>query len=184
MNVSPNQLRHAGFAETVRSGLRVSGVDASRLVLEITERLLVAEDAQGWAYLNDLRSDGVRIAIDDYGTGCASLAYLRQPAIDIMKVDRSFVVELPEPRGQALLEAMITLTNRLGLVQIVEGVETLQERDALLAMGCRYGQGYYFAPPLPVREAATWSATTATRTSPAASASDDPPPPPSRPPPP
>jgi predicted signal transduction protein with EAL and GGDEF domain len=157
VNVSPNQLRHTGFADTVLSRLREGGVDPSRLVLEITERVMVAEDAQAWGYLEELRGHGVRVAIDDYGTGCASLSYLRQPSIDVVKIDRSFLNHVETDRDRALLEAVVNLTVQLGLMQIAEGIETEAVRDALLALGCRYGQGFYYSPPVPLPTVVAWA---------------------------
>jgi diguanylate cyclase (GGDEF)-like protein len=159
VNVSPNQLRHKGFVESIRERLRVSHVDPSRLVLEVTERLMVAEDAQAWRDLEELRSIGVRVAIDDYGTGCASLSYLRQPSIDIVKIDRSFVQDLRQPRDQALFDAVVRLTVQLGLPQIAEGIETAEIRDIVRGIGCRYAQGYFYCPPLPLPAAAAWADT-------------------------
>jgi diguanylate cyclase (GGDEF)-like protein len=157
VNVSPNQLRQKGFAEAVLDRLRDTGMDPSQLVLEITERLLVAEDAQAWGYLEELRGHGVRVAIDDYGTGCASLSYLRQPSIDVVKIDRSFLLDVGTDRGRALLEALVRLTVQLGLMQIAEGVESAATRDALLVLGCRYGQGFYYSPPVPLPTAVGWA---------------------------
>jgi diguanylate cyclase (GGDEF)-like protein/PAS domain S-box-containing protein len=157
VNVSPNQLRHNGFRDNVRDRLRTAGVAPGRLVLEITERLVVAEDAQAWRYLDELHADGVRIAIDDYGTGCASLSYLRQNSIDIVKIDRSFVQDVDGARERALLEALVGLTARLDLIQIAEGVETAHGRDTLRDLGCRYAQGYYYSPPVPLPAAASFA---------------------------
>ncbi len=165
VNVSPNQLRHTGFADTVREQLRACQVSPSRLILEVTERLVVAEDAQAWRYLDELHADGVRVAIDDYGTGCASLSYLRQSAIDVVKIDRSFVADVHAERDRALLEALVQLTHRLGLVQIAEGVEDADCRDTLLAMGCRYGQGFFYSAAMALPEAVAWSGSAGVRVS-------------------
>jgi EAL domain-containing protein (putative c-di-GMP-specific phosphodiesterase class I) len=156
LNVSPLQLRQPDFVAKVRERLRRFGVDPRQLVLEITERLLVPEDAQAWGFLAELRGDGVRVAIDDYGTGYASLSYLRQPAIDIVKIDRSFLNDLGAPNTRLLLAAVVRLCASLGLAQVAEGIEVPQARDMLRELGCRYGQGYLYAPALPVDEAAGW----------------------------
>jgi diguanylate cyclase (GGDEF)-like protein/PAS domain S-box-containing protein len=157
VNVSPNQLRDTDFADSIRETLRSSDVDPSLLVLEITERLLVAEDAQEWEFLDELREAGVRVAIDDYGTGCAALSYLRRSTIDIVKIDQSFVQDLTTERDQALLEAVVALTVRLGLTQIAEGVPDARARDLLRGMGCRFGQGYFYSPALPLADAIAWA---------------------------
>ncbi len=156
LNVSPRQLRQPGFAELVRAHISSTTVDATLLVLEITESVQVTADEQAWRYLSELRQDGVRVAIDDYGTGCASLSYLRQSTLDIVKIDRSFLRDLTSERSRALLEAVISLSARLGLEQVAEGVEDKETEDLLRRLGCRYGQGYRYAAAMPVDQAVTW----------------------------
>lgn len=156
VNVSARQLRQPGFAATVRGHLAAAGVQASSLVLEITENVLLTEDERAWSRLAELRRDGVRVAIDDYGTGYASLSYLRQPAIDIVKIDRSFLYDLSSHRTQVLLEAVIRTSTRLGLAPVAEGVEDDYARDVLLSLGCRYGQGFRYAPAMPPDQAHLW----------------------------
>jgi diguanylate cyclase (GGDEF)-like protein len=156
VNVSARQLRQPGFAETVRAYLAAAGVAGSLLVLEITESLLLAEDERAWNRLAELRRYGVRVAIDDYGTGYASLSYLRQPVIDIVKIDRGFLQDLTSPRARALLDAVIRLTARLGLDQIAEGVEDPHAVDVLRSLGCRHGQGFLYAPAMPAAQADQW----------------------------
>ena len=104
-------------------------------------------------YLASCATDGVRIAIDDYGTGYASLSYLRQPGIDIVKIDRSFVREIDLDPHRTLLDAVITLTTRARPDQIAEGIEDRATRDVLIELGCRYGQGFLYAEPMPIEEA-------------------------------
>jgi EAL domain-containing protein (putative c-di-GMP-specific phosphodiesterase class I) len=158
VNISARQLRQPDFVAMVRSHLAASRTDPARLVLEITESVLVADDDRAWSYLAALREDGVRIAIDDYGTGYASLSYLRQPVIDIVKIDRSFVVDIASTRDRTLLRALCSLCADLGLEVIAEGVQDEQGRDSLLEVGCRYGQGFLYAPALPIDEAVAWLA--------------------------
>jgi diguanylate cyclase (GGDEF)-like protein/PAS domain S-box-containing protein len=157
VNVSATQLRQPGFVDDVRELLATADIDPGLLILEITESLLVREDDRPWAYLSELRTDGVRIAIDDYGTGYASLSYLRQTGIDVVKIDRSFVQDGTSPRARLLLEAVISLTTRLGLIQVAEGIENESTRELLVELGCRFGQGYYFAEPMPLPDALEWS---------------------------
>jgi EAL domain-containing protein (putative c-di-GMP-specific phosphodiesterase class I) len=159
VNVSATQLRQPGFVDDVRELLATAGVDPGLLVLEITESLLVREDDRPWGYLSELRDDGVRIAIDDYGTGYASLSYLRQTGIDVVKIDRSFVQDATSPRARLLLEAVVNLTTRLGLVQVAEGIENDTTRELLVELGCRFGQGYHFAEAMPLADALEWSRT-------------------------
>jgi diguanylate cyclase (GGDEF)-like protein/PAS domain S-box-containing protein len=159
VNVSATQLRQPGFVDDARELLANARIDPGLLILEITESLLVRDDDRPWSYLSELRHDGIRVAIDDYGTGYASLSYLRQTGIDIVKIDRSFVQDGTSPRARLLLEAVITLTTRLGLAQVAEGIENEATRQLLVELGCRYGQGFLFAEPMPLREALDWSRT-------------------------
>jgi len=155
VNVSARQLRQPDFVETVRGHLAATGADPNLVVLEITENLLI-DDERAWRFLADLRAGGVKTAIDDYGTGYASLSYLRQPDLDIVKIDRSFVTDLTMRRNQVLIEAVMTLCHDLGLTPIAEGVPDAATASILLASGCRYGQGFHYAPAMPPHEAARW----------------------------
>jgi EAL domain-containing protein (putative c-di-GMP-specific phosphodiesterase class I) len=156
VNVSARQLRQPDFADTVRAHLTATGADPSLLVLEITENLFVAGGDRAWAFLASLRRDGTRVAIDDYGTGYASLSYLRQPGIDIIKIDQSFLTDIASPRGRALLRAVTDLCAELELDEIAEGVEDATSRDVLMEVGCRYGQGFLYARAMPIDEAVRW----------------------------
>ena len=156
VNISARQLRQPDFVDTVRERVKATAADPSLLVLEITENLLVDGDDRAWAFLADLRRDGIRVAIDDYGTGYASLSYLRQPGIDVVKIDQSFLTDVTSPRSRILLRAVTSLCAQLGLDQIAEGVHNATSRDVLLAVGCRYGQGFFYAPAMPIHEAIGW----------------------------
>ena len=135
--------------EGVADILARTGVDPATIVLEITETSMV-EDADGAiATLQALKALGVRLAIDDFGTGYSSLSYLRRLPVDVLKLDRSFVV--PSGRGDresALVDAVFRLGRSLGLVTIAEGIEDAEQRDRLISLGCRVGQGYLFARPM------------------------------------
>jgi diguanylate cyclase (GGDEF)-like protein/PAS domain S-box-containing protein len=157
VNISAAQLRQPGFVDDARDLLASVDIDPSLLIMEITESLLVRDDERPWGYLADLRGDGVRVAIDDYGTGYASLSYLRHSGIDIVKIDRTFVEDGTSPRARLLLEAVVTLTTRLGLAQVAEGIENESTRELLVQLGCRYGQGFLFAEAMPVPQALEWA---------------------------
>jgi diguanylate cyclase (GGDEF)-like protein/PAS domain S-box-containing protein len=156
VNVSARQLRQPDFAGMVRAHMKATGADPSLLVLEITENLFVGGGDRAWAFLADLRRDGTRVAIDDYGTGFASLSYLRQPGIDIIKIDQSFLIDVPSPRSRALLRAVTDLCAELALDEIAEGVQDATSRDVLTEVGCRYGQGFFYAHAMPIDEAIGW----------------------------
>jgi diguanylate cyclase (GGDEF)-like protein len=119
------------------------------LVLEVTERDLV--DVDSTATLLDLRALGVNIAVDDFGTGYSSFAYLRTLPVDIVKLDRQFVVDAADdPRAAGVIRAVTAMAQALGLVTVAEGVETQEQADLVRSAGCQLGQGYLFARPMPV----------------------------------
>ncbi|NUR72537.1 MAG: EAL domain-containing protein [Hamadaea sp.] len=156
VNVSARQLRRSDFTATVRRALKSSRADPRLLVLEVTENILIEnDDERPWAYLDELHELGVRIAIDDYGTGYASLGYLRQDSVDIVKIDRSMLSDLT-PRAKRLIEGVSATLRRIGVDQIAEGVETDHARAVLVDAGCPYGQGFLFSPPMPLDEAVRW----------------------------
>jgi EAL domain-containing protein (putative c-di-GMP-specific phosphodiesterase class I) len=163
VNVSARQLRQPDFADLVRAQMAATGADPSLLVLEITENFFLSNGDRTWEFLADLRRDGARVAIDDFGTGYASLSYLRQPGIDIVKIDQSFLIDVPARRSRALLRAVTDLCAELELDEIAEGVQDATSRDVLMEVGCRYGQGFLYAHAMPIDEAIAWDqATTAT----------------------
>ncbi len=141
-----------------------TGLPATDLVLEITESAIVDEHA-AVPTLATLRSHGVRIAIDDFGTGYSSLQYLTRLPVDILKkIDRSFVSQLDStPSGAAVAEAVIRLSQVLGLRTVAEGIETPAQATELQLLGCGLGQGYLFARPLPAGELNAMMSNAATR---------------------
>lgn len=148
VNISGKQFAAPGFPDDILAVLREVGVSPHRLALEITERVLV-EQTEATAMLWRLRDAGVRIYLDDFGVAYSSLAYVRQFPVSTLKLDRSFMgtVEAAERNGD-IVEMVLTLARKLDIGMIVEGVETVAHLDQLRAMGCPYGQGFYFAPPL------------------------------------
>jgi diguanylate cyclase (GGDEF)-like protein/PAS domain S-box-containing protein len=154
VNVAARQLRDPGFVRGVRRRLTESGLAPSSLVLELTESGLLRPDQRLQADLDELKGMGVRLAIDDFGTGYSSLSYLRELPIDLLKVDKSFVDGIAvSTKRLALVEVIIRIAKTLGLTVIAEGIESEVQRDMLVSMGCRYGQGYLLAVPMPADEA-------------------------------
>ncbi|MER9687797.1 MULTISPECIES: EAL domain-containing protein [unclassified Mesorhizobium] len=149
VNVSPLQLRDAGFAEEVASILAETGLAPKRLQLEITENVLLENNDTTRAALAALRQSGVGIVLDDFGTGYSSLSYLRRHAIDKLKIDRSFVRLLDgDGNSGAIVKALIDLAGALKVEVTAEGVETEVQKALLVAMGCQQLQGYLLSPPL------------------------------------
>lgn len=150
VNVSVKQLVHPDFCPAVAGVLTATGVDPRALVLEITEDVLISETERAVAALKQLKSLGVRIALDDFGSGYSSLSYLSRLPIDIVKIDQSFIADIGHGRpGAAIAAAVTDLSHALGLRVIAEGVETRAQRDGVHQMGCEAAQGYFFARPVP-----------------------------------
>lgn len=149
VNLSLRQLANADFVDVVVSSLLESGLSPGSLVLEITESMAMPDHRSVLEKLHTLRSMGVRIAMDDFGTGYSSLGNLRRIPLDIMKLDRSFLVDITSP---TFLEAIIDLAHSLNLAVCCEGVETEQHRQMLRAIGCDVVQGYLLGRPVPAAQ--------------------------------
>jgi EAL domain-containing protein (putative c-di-GMP-specific phosphodiesterase class I) len=157
VNVSAVQLAQPGFAEEVAEVLKASGLDASRLILELTESVLVERRGAAIETLVKLRAQGVRMAIDDFGTGYSSLSYLRELPIDILKIDISFVAALDTgPEASAVVRSITRLATTLGLRTIAEGIERPEQAGRLRALGGDLGQGFHYAAPLTAPELADY----------------------------
>ncbi len=151
INVSPRQFRHEGFVARVRELLRETGVAAQGLVFEVTEGLLIDDWQATRARMQELVALGVRFSIDDFGTGYSSLAYLKKLPLYELKIDRSFVADVPDdPSDVAIVQAILSVARHLGLHVVGEGVETQAQADFLRAHGCHALQGYLFARPQPL----------------------------------
>jgi diguanylate cyclase (GGDEF)-like protein len=150
VNLSPVQFKNHRLFETVQAALQEAGLPPTRLELEITESLLLAESEPTLKTLHQLRALGVRISMDDFGTGYSSLSYLRSFPFDKIKIDRSFMRDL-DSKGDslAIVKAVIGLGQSLGMSTTAEGVETEQQLNAVREQGCNEVQGFYFSPPLP-----------------------------------
>ena len=155
VNVSPLQLRHRGFVQSVLGALAASGLKASRLELEITESVLLDDTEANLETLHTLRKLGVRISMDDFGTGYSSISYLRRFPFDKIKIDRSFVRDCAaQSEAGAIIRAIVSLGASLGITTLVEGVETEPQLATIRAEGAQEVQGYLFSPPRPVHEIA------------------------------
>ena len=148
VNVSGVQLREPTFVEGVLRSLRLSGLAADRLVLELTESTLIDDSDVATDQLRELRACGVRTALDDFGTGYSSLAYVQRLPLDIIKIDREFVQSVDELRSQALANTIVNMARNLGLRTVAEGIETESQALELARLGCEFAQGYLFFKPL------------------------------------
>ena len=152
VNLSPLQVRDRAIVDQVRSALAESRVAPSRLMLEITEGVLIDNPEEMVKRIQDLHALGVRIALDDFGSGYSNLGYLQRFPLDKLKIDRSFVVALgTSANGGVIIQAIVALGRALGLSVLVEGVETEQQRVLLRLAGCDEMQGFLFARPAPAK---------------------------------
>lgn len=154
VNLSARQLQDPGLVDDVAGILLRTGLEAGRLVLEVTESLVMQDPDQTIQRLRALRELGVSLAIDDFGTGFSSLSYLRTLPVDTVKIDRSFIADLDRAAGAALVQGIVELGHSLGLAVVAEGIETPEQADALQRFGCDFAQGFHFARPMPPAELA------------------------------
>ncbi|MBM2623686.1 EAL domain-containing protein [Actinoplanes sp. LDG1-06] len=151
VNLSAANLEVPDLTDRVAYALAGTGLAPECLVLELTETVLMRDIAVTAGRLEEMRELGVRIAIDDFGTGYSSLGYLRDIPVDVLKVDRSFITGLVgHQRQQELVRAILQLGHTLGLKVVVEGIETEDQLDLLITLGCRFAQGYFLGRPEPV----------------------------------
>lgn len=153
VNLSVQQLQRDNLVATVRHALEVSRIEPTWLELEITESFILDQTEQAIQVLSELRALGVTLSIDDFGTGYSSLSYLKQLPINNLKIDKSFVRDIPhDPNDEAIARAIISLAGNLQLDVIAEGIETEAQLEFLRREGCGQGQGYLFSPPIPAAE--------------------------------
>ncbi|EQB32795.1 putative bifunctional diguanylate cyclase/phosphodiesterase [Sphingobium ummariense] len=155
VNVSAEQLTHASFVAAVVSALSYSGLDPRRLELEVTESVFMSEGTGALKVLDQLLALGIHLSLDDFGTGYSSLGYLSRTRFNTIKIDRSFVVGASNNKAEslAIIRAVVTLADSLGMTTTAEGVETQAELDMVRRLGCRKVQGYYFGRPMLARDA-------------------------------
>jgi len=153
VNVSPRQLRAGTLPEQVASILRATGLPASQLHLELTETAVIGDEMQASMLLSRLRSTGVKVWLDDFGTGFSGLSHLRRVPVDGVKIDRSFVADvLQDPDDLALTTAIIAMAHSLGIIVVAEGVEQEGQYDILRERGCDLAQGFWLGRPLSTEE--------------------------------
>jgi diguanylate cyclase (GGDEF)-like protein len=153
VNISAVQFRNPGLMQVIVGALASSGLNPTRLEIEITETVLLQNKEATLAVLHQLRALGVRIALDDFGTGYSSLTYLQSFPFDKIKIDRSFVKDITENSGSLnIVRAVAALASGMGMTATAEGVETREQLDSITSEGCTEMQGFLFSKPLPARE--------------------------------
>jgi EAL domain-containing protein (putative c-di-GMP-specific phosphodiesterase class I) len=153
VNLAPSQFLADELPKTVQSILQETELRPDLLELEVTENILLDDDELALSIFQRIRALGVHVAFDDFGTGYASLTYLKKFPLDRLKIDKSFVRKLiSDADDMAIVGATIALAKLLGLSVIAEGIEDRETADLLARKGCKEGQGYYFGKPMPVAE--------------------------------
>ncbi|TAG47566.1 MAG: bifunctional diguanylate cyclase/phosphodiesterase [Betaproteobacteria bacterium] len=157
VNLSSNQFRDGDFVQNVVSALERANVSGHCLELELTERMVMGEQSQVLAVLRQLKALGITLSIDDFGTGFSSLSRLRSLPIDLLKIDQSFIEDIPESHSAlAVVTSLIQLAKGLSIQVVAEGVETEAQRECLDLLGCSIAQGYLSARPMPADEFLQW----------------------------
>lgn len=157
VNLSGIQLIHPQLLEMIEQLYCQSEVPSFHLKVEVTETILMENASLATGFLHQLKNRKIAVCIDDFGTGYSSLSYLRNLPIDILKVDRSFVHQMTEnPKNYDIIKAIIALAQTLGLDVIAEGIETQTQLNLLRSLSCKYGQGYFFSPPIPADKIPNW----------------------------
>lgn len=152
INISATQFEAKDFPQNFLDVLRKSGTHGSLIEVEITETAVMEDIELAVLKLEQIRACGISIAIDDFGVAHSCLAYLADLPLDVVKVDRSFVQRMTSGNSRSMIEPILRLAQSLGLATVVEGVETEQEKDAVIALGCDQIQGYYYSRPVPLSE--------------------------------
>ena len=158
VNISPRNLHDPELPDRILEAVQSRGVPPSRLVLEITENLIMSDPPKSTACLTRLHEMGVPLVIDDFGTGYSSLTYLRRLPVTGLKIDRSFVVGLERGEDEVIVRSTIDLAHNLGLTVIAEGVETAAVNSRLVALGCDAIQGTFVSPPRSAEATRSWFA--------------------------
>lgn len=150
INLASQQLQQPNFIEKLDQILQQTGLNGNSLKLEITESVLLEPQGSVQNTLQQIRNRNIKLSLDDFGTGYSSLSYLRRFPIDNLKIDRSFIEQMNfDSENFEIVRVIITLAKTLGMDSISEGIETYQQLEQLKALGCEFGQGYLFSPPLP-----------------------------------
>lgn len=153
VNVSARQFRLPNFVAIVQTICKTTAIKPGRLMLELTESLLLDNMRDVVDKMNALKAEGICFSLDDFGTGYSSLSYLKRLPLDELKIDQSFVKDiLNDPNDAAIAKMVVVLADSMGLEVIAEGVETQAQREALAAYGCHAYQGYLFGRPAPIGE--------------------------------
>ncbi len=148
INIAPQQFLQPTFSAHVQRVLLETGVPPELVRLEVTEGVAIIDPDQTRQVLEQVRSWGVKTSLDDFGTGYSSLSYLQNLPFDTLKIDRSFIASMDDPKSRKIIRAILDLASNLNLSVVAEGIETMEQGASLREMGCEYGQGYHLGRPL------------------------------------
>jgi EAL domain-containing protein (putative c-di-GMP-specific phosphodiesterase class I) len=154
VNLSPRQLMQPDVVERIAAAIGESGLPPERVHLEMTESMLIENAEAAAELLRALRKVRVKLSLDDFGTGYSSLSSLREFPFDMLKIDRSFLLDADARRADEIVRTIASLARALEMTVTVEGLETAEQVDRMRGLGISYAQGFHFAPPLPPAEAA------------------------------
>jgi len=167
VNISASNLLDFGLSEQISTLLAIRNLRSTCLILEVTETMLMVDPTRSADLLGRLEEIGVRVSIDDYGTGYSSLARLRDLPVDELKLDRSFLTGIgSDPRAAAIVRSTVELAHSLGLTLVAEGIETEEDQTILRGLSCDIGQGYHLARPMPGEDVVSWTADHSARSEP------------------
>ncbi|MFW5710886.1 MAG: EAL domain-containing protein [Spirochaetota bacterium] len=156
VNISGKQFQDASLINQVQNVIDETGIDPTRLNIEITENAAISDIESAQSMMEELGRMGVKTSIDDFGTGYSSLAYIKRFKAHTLKIDKSFIDDIPGGHGdKAIVQAIISMSHAVGMKVVAEGVETKAQVEYLKAVGCDYIQGYYYSKPLPLNELIT-----------------------------
>lgn len=157
INLSPRQLQNDKLISQLQECLLEFDVNPRLLEIEITETAIIEDVEQSIWVLNQLKKLGVRLAMDDFGTGFSSLSYLKRLPIDELKIDRSFVTDIPNDEDDiVIIQAILSMARAMKMSVIAEGIENRAQLDYLVMQGCHNSQGYYHSCPLPIQRFEEW----------------------------
>jgi EAL domain-containing protein (putative c-di-GMP-specific phosphodiesterase class I) len=149
INVSPRQFNNDDLIDSIERIIEFRNISPGNLQVEITENSFLEDPEEAARKINKLKDIGIKIAIDDFGTGFSSVNYLRKLPVDVVKIDRSFITDITtSQQDRSIVKAMIAMTAELGMVNVVEGVETIEQLELLMKFGIQKFQGFYFSKAL------------------------------------
>jgi EAL domain-containing protein (putative c-di-GMP-specific phosphodiesterase class I) len=149
VNVSARQFLSPSFVARTEAIAQASGLTQAQIELELTESIVMGHTSDAIRIMHQLVTCGFNLSLDDFGTGYSSLSYLKRFPLDKLKIDRSFITDLPDDvESAAIAESITDLAGMLGMCVVAEGIETPEQADMLTGLGCQYGQGFYFSKPL------------------------------------